>query len=361
MKILFDYSIFFHQKYGGISRYFLNLQEQFLKNNNEIKVFAPLHQNIFLKENVIKNPFNIYLDKYPLNTRYIIKNFNHYSSKIFCNFYKPEIIHNTFFEKNITKKFKKVITVYDLIHEIYPNDYGMRGNYRPKQEALNNADQIICISNKTKEDLIDIYKVDEKKIDIIYLGVQKFNKMEISTLNLSKPFLLYVGSRSKYKNFNNLIKSFSLSSKLQNDFDIICCGGGKFSELEKNNILNHKINFSKIKQIDVTDDQLHYFYKNASALIYPSLYEGFGLPTLEAMSLGCPVISSNHSAIIEAVGNAAKLFNPNEPEEITSCIEEIVYSKTITDDFIQKGFNRSKFFTWKKCGEETMNVYKKLL
>jgi len=361
MKILFDYSIFFHQKYGGISRYFLNLQEQFLKNNNEIKVFAPIHQNILLKKNVIKNPFNLYLDKYPLYTRSILKKFNHYASKMFYNFYKPEIIHNTFFEKNITNKFKKVITVHDLIHEIYYDDYDNKKDYRPKQEALANVDQIICVSNKTKEDLIDIYKIDEKKINVIYHGVQKFHRIQEPNLGSNKPFLLYVGSRSKYKNFNNLVKAFSLSNKLQNDFDIICCGGGKFSELEKKNILNHKIHFSKIKQIDVNDDQLHYFYKNASTLIYPSLYEGFGMPTLEAMSLGCPVISSNHSAIIEAVGDAAKLFNPNEPEEITSCIEEIVYSKESTKDFIQKGFDRSKFFTWRKCAEETMNIYKKLL
>ncbi|MDA9616025.1 glycosyltransferase family 4 protein [Candidatus Pelagibacter sp.] len=361
MKILFDYAIFFHQKHGGISRYFLNLQEQFLKNDNEVKVFAPIHQNIFLKENLIKNSFNLYLNRYPLYTRNLLKNFNHYTSKLFCNFYKPEIIHNTFFEKNITNKFKKIITVYDLIHEICYEDYENEKNYRPKQDALNNADQIICISNKTKEDLIDIYKIDEKKIDVIYLGIQKFYKMNEPTIKLNKPFLLYVGSRSKYKNFNNLIKAFSLSIKLQNDFDIICCGGGKFSELEQKNILNHKIHLSKIKQIDVNDDQLHYFYKNATALIYPSLYEGFGLPTIEAMSLGCPVISSNHSAIIEAVGDAAKQFNPNKSEEILSCIEDTVYSIENTKNYIKKGFARSKLFTWKKCSEETMSIYKKLL
>ncbi len=361
MKILFDYSIFYHQKFGGISRYFLNLQEQFLKSNNQTKIFAPIHQNIFLKKNINKNPFNIYLKKYPLNTRRIFKNLNHYSTKIFCKFYKPEIIHNTFFEKNITNKCKKVITIYDLIHEIYYDEYGNKKSYRPKKKTLDSADQIICISNKTKEDLINIYKIDEKKIEVIYLGIQKFFRIDGPTLNLNKPFLLYVGSRSKYKNFNTLIKAFSMSIKLQSDFDIICCGGGKFSELEKKNMSDLKINLSKIKQINSSDEELHYFYKNASLLIYPSLYEGFGLPTLEAMSLGCPVVSSNHKAIIEAVGNAAKLFNPSKPEEIKTCIENVVYSEKVTQEFIQKGLDRSKLFTWEKCAKETMNIYEKLL
>jgi glycosyltransferase involved in cell wall biosynthesis len=361
MKILFDYSIFFHQKRGGISRYFLNLQAQFLKNNADIKIFAPIHQNIFLKDNKIKNSFNLYLNEYPLYTRKVLKKINHLTSSLFYKFYKPDIVHNTFFENDIINKSKKVITVYDLIHEIYYNDYGNKKDYRPKKNSLYNADQIICISNKTKEDLINFYNIDHNKINVVYLGVQKFNKVENQSLSFSKPFLLYVGFRSKYKNFSNLIKAYSLSNKLQNDFDIICCGGGKFSKIEKENILNLKIDFSKIKQIDVNDNELGYFYKNASLLIYPSLYEGFGLPTIEAMSLGCPVISSNHSAIIETVGGAAKLFDPTKPEEIKFSIENTVYSKEISKNLIEKGYERSKLFTWKKCAEETMDIYNKLL
>ena len=301
------------------------------------------------------------MNEYPIFTRKILKNVNYYTSKIFCKFYKPDIIHNTFFEEKVIKKFKKVITVYDLIHEIYHDEYGNKINFKPKKTALDNADQIICISNNTKKDLINFYNIDEKKIKVIYLGVQNFNEINQINFKFDKPFILYVGTRSKYKNFDKFLKAFSMSNKLQNDFDIICCGGGKFSNLEKKNISNLKIDNLKIKQIDVNDDQLQYFYKNASLLIYPSLYEGFGLPTLEAMSLGCPVASSNHSAIIEAVGNAAKLFDPNKPEDIKFTIENIIYSKEITKDIVTKGYQRSKLFTWKKCAEETMNIYKKLL
>ena len=362
MKILFDYSIFFHQKYGGISRYFLNLQEQFLKKNIETKIFAPIHNNIFLKNNKNQNISNFYLENYPLFTRKIFKNFNHYSSKLFCKTYKPHVIHKTFYEKNVSnEQCKRIITVYDLIHEIYSKDYNYDKDNKPKEKALESVDKIICISNKTKEDLINFYNIDEKKIDVIYLGIQKFSDFkEKKLIKIEKPFLLYVGDRGKYKNFSNFIKAYSLSKKLKNDFNIICCGGGKITKNEKNFISNLNIDNSKILQIEVTDNELAYLYKNSTALVYPSLYEGFGLPTIEAMSLGCPVICSNHEAIMEAVGKAAKIFDPSNIEEIKNCIEETIYSKDQLDKLKIKGVERSKLFSWEKCAQETLNVYNEI-
>ena len=112
--------------------------------------------------------------------------------------------------------------------------------------------------------------------------------------------------------------------------------------------------------MDGDDNQLCYLYKNAKAYIFPSKYEGLGLPHLEAMSLGCPVISSNHEAILEAVGNAAELFNPNNCEELFLKMEETLYSPDKIKDLIDKGFERSKIFTWEKCASETLDVYKKI-
>ena len=362
MKVLFDYSIFYHQKYGGISRYFINLQHQYLKNNINTEIFAPIHSNIYLKDNEKRKFPNFYFKNYPLFTRKIFKSFNQYSSNFFLNFYKPDIIHKTYYgDYQISQKCKKVMTVYDLIHEIYHNDYEKDKNYRPKEKSLNDVDRIICISNKTKKDLINIYKIDEKKIDVIYLGIQKFSDFKLREENqLKKPFLLYVGDRGIYKNFKNFIKAYSISSKLKNDFNIICCGGGKITDQEKKFILDNNIGLSKIDQIDASEKKLSVLYKNASALIYPSLYEGFGLPTLEAMSLSCPVVSSNHEAILEAVGDAAKIFNPNNFEEIKNCIEEVVYSNEQTEILRKKGLERIKNFSWEKCAEETLKTYDRI-
>ena len=121
-------------------------------------------------------------------------------------------------------------------------------------------------------------------------------------------------------------------------------------ETTKNNII----------QINGDDNQLLYLYKNASAFIFPSIIEGLGLPPLEAMSQGCPVISSNHSAILEGVGDAAETFDPIQIEDIMQKIEKVLYDKTYTNTLIKKGIERSKLFSWKKCANETLNVYKKI-
>lgn len=363
MKVILDYSIFFHQKYGGISRYFLNLYNKFLKKDINAKIIAPIHNNIFLN-NCKFNSFNgFYIKDYPKYSRKILKNYNHFFSKFFSKFYKPDIIHKTFYEKNFdnSHKVKKILTVYDLAHEIYHKEYNRPKDFRPKKKALLNIDYIICPSNKTKTDLIYFYNIPEEKIKVIYMGIHKFNEKPISNIiKINEPYILYVGDRKRYKNFETLLKAFSLSSKIQKDFKLICFGGGKFTDIEKKIILELKIVDKNIIQMNGEDDQLSYLYKNAKAFIFPSKYEGLGLPHLEAMSLGCPVISSNHEAILEAVGNAAELFNPNNPEELCLRMEETLYSSEKIKKLISKGFDRSKDFSWEKCANETLNIYKKI-
>ena len=126
-------------------------------------------------------------------------------------------------------------------------------------------------------------------------------------------------------------------------------------------IIDIKIKENKIIQIDGDDSHLLYLYKNAKAFVFPSKYEGLGLPHLEAMSLGCPVISSNHEAILEAVGDAAELFNPDSFEELCLKMEETLYSSEKIKNLINRGFDRSKNFSWEKCSNETFTLYEKII
>ena len=184
--------------------------------------------------------------------------------------------------------------------------------------------------------------------------------MEIQN-NFKQPYILYVGERRRYKNFLNFLKAYSLSKNLKKDFCIVCCGGDKITPNEKKIISELRIDISKIIQIEGDDSILSNLYKNAAAFVFPSKYEGLGLPPLEAMSLGCPVISSNHEAIIEAVGDAAILFNPDEPEDIKNKIEEVLYSDELKKNLKLLGINRSKLFSWDKCADETLEVYNKII
>ena len=364
MKVIFDYSIFFHQKYGGISRYFLNLHNELVKKKVNAKIIAPLHNNIFLKKYNNKFTYNFYIKNYPKFTRRLLKKYNHFFSKFYSKINKTDIIHKTFYEKNIcnNSKVKKIITVYDLAHEIYYKEYNNPKEFRPKNDALKNIDYIICPSKKTKSDLINYYKIPENKIEVIYMGIYKFENIKDQNLSMDNdPFLLYVGDRKRYKNFITLLKAFSISSKLPNDFKLVCFGGGKFTEAEKKMIIDFKIKENKIIQIDGDDSHLLYLYKNAKAFVFPSKYEGLGLPHLEAMSLGCPVISSNHEAILEAVGDAAELFNPDSFEELCLKMEETLYSSEKIKNLINRGFDRSKNFSWEKCSNETFKLYEKII
>jgi len=365
MKILFDYYIFYHQKLGGISRYFLDLQK-YINNytSSKVDIFAPFHTNEFLKKENNSKLFNFYMKDYPRYSRKIIKFLNYNLSKLYCYYYKPNIIHKTFYSKNINSdpNVKKVITVYDLIHEIYYKEYNQEKGYLPKKEILENVDYVICPSNKTKSDLINFYNINENKIKVIYMGIHKFENIKLENIKrISDPYMLYVGDRKRYKNFNNLIKGLSFYKNILQDFKLICFGGGSFTKAEEKIFADLKINTSRILQIEGDDNQLHYLYKNARTFIFPSMYEGLGLPPLEAMSLGCPVISSNHEAIIEAVGDSAVLFDPNNAEKIGESINGHIYSDDKLNNLKKIGFERSKLFNTEKCAAKTLDLYKEIL
>jgi len=276
--------------------------------------------------------------------------------------WKPTILHNTYYSENLTsnKKCLKVLTVYDLIHEIYHKDYNYDKNTFPKSRAIKNSDLIFCPSNKTKKDLIEIYNVEENKISVVHWGAEDFSNLnEIKIEDNIKPYILYVGDRKRYKNFENFIKAISKRKILIDNFKVVCFGGEEFSKKEKELFLKLNIQNEKIIRIVGNDSMLLSLYRNAKAFIFPSKYEGLGLPPLEAMKQGCPVISSNHEAIVEAVGNAAELFDPNDIDDISEKIESVLFSNEKTKKLIEEGFERVKNFTWSKCALNTIKEYEK--
>lgn len=202
-----------------------------------------------------------------------------------------------------------------------------------------------------------------KKITVTYFGAEKFENTKIkkNIKDYDKPFLLFVGSRGRYKNFNNFVEAFSKSKKLYKDFDIICFGGEEFSVDEISLFKKLAIINSVYKEKNSDDQTLLTLYKKAKCLVYPSTHEGLGLPPIEAMSLGCPTITSNHTAIMEGVGNASATFDPNDIFQIKQVLEEYLYSDDKLKKLIDLGLLQSQKFSWDKCVKETLEVYKKVL
>lgn len=367
MQILFDHQKFTDQNYGGITRYFANLALNLHNLEQDIKIIAPIHSNEYL----LDLSHNIVVGRYtnfsPHRLRNVLSKANTHLSQYYERRYNPDIVHETYYSDTriLKSKCKRVLTVYDMIHERFNSSFSSTDNtIALKKKAISRADHIIAISDSTKKDLIEMYNIDEKKITTIHLSwSESIIKANIKNKKpiIDRPYLLYVGARAGYKNFNSLVKSLSLSKKLKNNINLISFGGPSFDNEELK--MMNDLNFDKNQIIHMKGDDslLANLYQNAIAFIFPSFYEGFGIPPLEAMANKCPVISSNTSVMPEVIGNAAEYFNPDSVENLMYAIEKVVFSDIRKKELIQLGLDRVKLFSWKKCSNQTLSLYKTLL
>ena len=371
MRILYDHSVFQNQRFGGISRYFYELITRMLKEKDmEIDLFQGIHVNEYdLSSN--KSLYNSYLGYKPkLKISPFIRShlFIVPNKMLFSGFYRTsnvDVYHPTYYYQGIKKHHKApiVLTVYDMIHELYPNQLRYsKYTIDAKRTSIETADKIICISNNTKKDLMEIYDVPEDKIEVIYLAnsLKKWDTYLDLTENygISKPYLLYVGDRNGvYKNFSTLLEAYT--SSLKDRFDLVCFGGGPFNKDELSIISRAKCD-DKVFQLSASDYILASLYQNAFAFVCPSHYEGFGLPLVEAMGMKCPVIAANTSSIPEVVGDAGILFDPNYKEDLIEAVELLESDTDKRKELITMGFKRESEFNWDKTAKETLKVYEEV-
>ena len=355
MKIIYDHKIFWNQKFGGISRYFVNLIKKLNNEKNiECKVISPFYRNNYLNEIEKKYVFGRYILSPLPNTSIFLKKTNEIFFQHFVNFFKPDIVHTTYYNHNINTKKPIVLTVYDLIHEQISRDKNKP--LLPKKKAIEKANHIICISEKTRSDLIDFYNYPIKQTSVIYLGSDHLKNIEPNNVDLKlddKKYILFIGSKEKYKNFNFLVDSLS---KIKNQNLMLVCFGGKEINIDKNS--KNLFNF-EIKQIFGNDSLLKKLLKNALCVVNPSKYEGFSLPNLEAMAIGCPLICSDIPVFREICKDSVIYFDLKDSSTLTDCINKILNDEVFKAQLIQKGKERASMFLWDKCSNQTMEIYKK--
>jgi glycosyltransferase involved in cell wall biosynthesis len=280
--------------------------------------------------------------------------------------WQPTLVHETYFSKikSGATNCPTVLTVFDMISDLgvdgaLPSEAQiLRSN---KYAAVQRADHVICISECTRQDLIQTYKISPEKVSTIHLGCDEAIievSQESQFQRTERPYLLYVGLRGGYKNFEGLLKAIAAADRLKRDFDLVAFGGGAFSEQEQALITRLNFTSEQVRQIGGSDQELAKVYRKASAFVYPSVYEGFGLPPLEAMTYGCPVVSSQASALPEVIADAAEYFDPGISESISSAIENVVYSAERTQALIIKGHARVSQFTWSRCASQHLSLYR---
>lgn len=367
MNIIYDHQIFSWQEYGGISRYIYELAlEMATTNAQDISILSPFYVNQYLKQapGALK-VLGVPITRIP-KTGGIISAVNSLLAWPAIRCFCPDIVHETYYASRriAPKRAKVVLTVYDMIHERFHDYFSMADpTSRKKALAVKRADHVICISDQTRQDLIELLDVDPAKTSVVHLGFTLTRQGESAPKAVapSRPFLFYVGSRWGYKNFERLLQAYAESPKLKNDFDLLCFGGGGFSNREKSLLQGFGLSMEHVRQVSGGDALLAGYYKSASAFIFPSLYEGFGIPPLEAMSFNCPVVCSCVSSIPEVVGNAGEMFDPYEPDSIQKAIERVVYGDALREALIAHGRERIKLFSWARCAQETLDVYSRVL
>jgi glycosyltransferase involved in cell wall biosynthesis len=365
MKILYNHQVF-TQTYGGISRYFVELANNIALYKNKkvtVKINSPFFKTNYLSNINQKILFNGFKVSDFKGSERLCSIVNSILSPILFKHYDPDIIHDSYYNSISLDKSraKKIITVHDMIHELLPSYFSKEDKTSQlKKFAVTKADHIICVSKNTQKNLVDIFNIDIKKTSVIYHGFSLTSSKINEPKGFRKPYLLYVGNRNGYKNFTRFVKAYA-SPKIKNFYDLVTFGGGKLNDQELLLFDKLKIPRDSLQQINGNDAVLAGYYKNASLFVYPSLYEGFGIPPLEAMNYGCPVACSNTGSIPEIVGRAAILFDPYSVESIRDKIIYVLYNNKIRSSLTIKGFQQIKNFSWKKCAKETYKVYKNVL
>jgi glycosyltransferase involved in cell wall biosynthesis len=362
MRILYDHQAFTIQEYGGISRYFYELVRHF-RAVPGLKISSSLlfSNNEYIKRNKVVDSISFFRGinfqrmTEVMNLLNEVKSLTEYKSDNF------DIFHPTYYDPYFLKvKNKKpiIITFHDLIHEKF-KQYDHR-SLAHKKSVLSRADKIITISNNSKIDLMEYYSIPEERVTIIPLASSITIMDDVGKNETNDDYVLYVGNRAHYKNFIFFVRAIAPLLKKEINLFLYCAGGGKFTKAEHMLFQELKIS-GKVKLRSGSDESLRAIYTNAIAFLFPSIYEGFGLPLLEAMNCGCPIGTSQTSSLPEVAGDAALYFNPYDKESILSVTETLVTKSHIRSALREKGFLRAKEFTWQKTANLTHDVYKSLM
>jgi glycosyltransferase involved in cell wall biosynthesis len=367
MKILFDPLIFKLQKYGGISRYYSEILRFIIKEKN-IEIEFPLYitdnfhllnyklgQTTFIRlvQNYIPGRIKNYLLQKSIST-----------TEKYLKSGEFDVFVPTYYDSNFLKFIGNtpfVLTVYDMIHENYPQLEKDSSIISDKKLLIESADKIIAISHSTKNDILKLYPhISEEKIDVVYLS-HSLEKAEVGEQLIQNVvgksnYILFVGNRSFYKNFKLILPIVSEWLK-ENKLKLLCLGGGSFSEEET--ILISEFGLSDyVVQYTFKDHELFSFYNQALAFIFPSEYEGFGIPVLESMYSSCPVLLPRLTSFPEVAGEAGEYFDLKDNNSLLEALDRVCFNLPYRDELIQKGLKQAKKFSWKKTFNECLEIYK---
>lgn len=357
MKVLFDHQLFSYQRYGGASKYFCELlfhlprdiwETTTLFSNNEyvkkLKLFrsvcipGPFFRGQGRLMNELNKPYSFY--------RLLQKG-------------EYDIFHQTHFETYCLPAIgnKPMVTTF---HDVNFSTFNYNANLiRLQKKSLERADKIVAVSFNTQKDLLSYFDIAERKIEVIYHGIELNDGFCLPERYTESPYILYVGTRNENKNFSRFIQAFALLHEKYPELRLVCTSLAFTSEeifsFQKLGIDNAAMH------VAADEELMNRLYRDAELFVFPSLYEGFGLPILEAMAAHCPIALSDTSCFPEIAKDAGAYFDPYDIDSIFEVMDKVITDSTYRNELIEKGSVRVKKFSWEKCTQKHLELYKTLL
>lgn len=366
MQVFFDHQTFSLQNFGGISRYYAELITGINRTiNNQAYLPLAFSNNVHLRESGVTTKQLLPNRQSHKKTQFIYRS-NQVYTVTQLHRKSFDVFHATYYDPYFISHLKGrpfTITLLDMIHEKFSAQFPGLANdeliTNQKQLVADRADRIIAISESTKRDVVELLNIDPAKIEVIYLGNSLKPVVEDVTERLiPEPYLLFVGRRERYKNFEGLLRAVHPLLK-KYKLKLVCAGGESFTNEEY--ALIHSVGANSfVEQRPINDKTLQLLYRQAVAFIFPTMYEGFGIPVLEAFACDCPCIVSNLSSLPEVAGNAALYINPTEPDSISTAVEQILHDSQLRQTLVERGREQLTHFSWQRTVNETLDFYKTL-
>lgn len=349
MRILMDDQIFSMQHHGGISRYHISLAKALEKLDDvEVVIDAKWTRNAYLIDWDRARPLRPAF----LNRERVLKPLNRITPPR-----AAEVVHHTYYDRSYLAQYEKprAVTVHDMIPEMFPELFPAGNPHRDKHAFVEAADVIFCVSATTREDLQREYGPLPAPSIVTHLGVQDSFAPGLRPLPaLPREYILFVGIRRAYKDFSVLLRAVERLSAKYPDLHLVAVGGGQPTQLEQSRWGRSS---ARIVHVTLSDKELPHAYANAKAFVLPSRYEGFGLPALEAMASGAPVLLADGPTLREVGGEAASYFRAGDSAALTEVLERILADDRYSEEFRHRAFARSQKFSWRDTADKTLGGY----